>query len=186
MQFHYLQTGVAKAKEEGFTPYVDFPETTKVYTEKVLDIFGQRLIKTERSDIQKYLDFWNISKEYQNDKFYLLAYTQGMLSTDNFEFLADFHPVKDLRFVSEICGHSYFEVTPGQLSVNDILTYKLEKDNTKDRYAVKLFKGPKAIGYVKLVHSRVFHKKAKLPLTVRVKSIDQNGKVNRVFIDIFY
>ncbi|GAO30455.1 hypothetical protein [Geofilum rubicundum] len=186
VQFHYIQTGVAKAKEEGFTPYVDFPDTTKVYTEKVLDIFGQRLIKTERSDIQKYLDFWNISKEYQNDKFYLLAYTQGMLSTDNFEFLADFHPVKDLRFVSEICGHSYFEVTPGQLSVNDILTYKLEKDNTKDRYAVKLFKGPKAIGYVKLVHSRVFHKKAKLPLTVRVKSIDQNGKVNRVFIDIFY
>lgn len=122
----------------------------------MLDVFGQRLIKTERSDIQKYLDFWNISKEYQNDKFYLLAYTQGMLSTDNFEFLADFHPKKDLRFVSEICGYSFFKLIPGQLSV------------------------------VKLVHSRVFHKSLKQPLTVRVKSIDQNGKVNRVFIDVFY
>ena len=97
MQFHYIKAGVKKAQEEGFTPYVDFPDTTKVYTEKVLDVFGQRLIKTERSDIQKYLDFWNISKEYQNDKFYLLAYTQGMLSTDNFEFLADFHPKNLLR-----------------------------------------------------------------------------------------
>lgn len=122
----------------------------------MLDVFGQRLIKTERSDIQKYLDFWNISKEYQNDEFYLLAYTQGMLSTDNFEFLADFHPKKDLRFVSEIFGYSFFKLIPGQLSV------------------------------VKLVHSRVFHKSLKQPLTVRVKSIDQNGKVNRVFIDVYY
>lgn len=78
-----------------------------------------------------------------------------MLSTDNFEFLADFHPKKDLRFVSEICGYSLFGLAPGQLSVNDILTNKLEKS-------------------------------LKQPLTVRVKSIDQNGKVNRVFIDVYY
>lgn len=107
VRFEYLLKGVEEAQKEGFTPYIDFPDTDKVYKENVLDIFGQRLLKSERSDIQKYHDFWAIDPKFKEDKFYLLAYTQGMLSTDNFEFLADFHPVKDLKFVSEICGLSH-------------------------------------------------------------------------------
>jgi len=186
VRFYYLSKGVEYAQKEGFTPYIDFPDTSKEYTEKVLDIFGQRLIKTERPDIQKYLDFWNVDPKYQDDKFYLLAYTQGMLSTDNFEFLADFHPIKELRFVSEICGLSHYKVESGTLQVGDILYYELEKDNPKDLYAVRILKGSKVLGYVKMIHSRVFFKKAKRPLSVRVKSVDQNGSVNRVFIEISF
>ena len=126
VRFNYLPNGVEEAQKEGFTPYVDFPDTSKVYTDNVLEIFGQRLIKTERPDIQKYLDFWDIDPKYQDDKFYLLAYTQGMLSTDNFEFLADFHPIKELCFVSEICGLSHFKVESGTLEVGEILSYELE------------------------------------------------------------
>jgi hypothetical protein len=186
VHFCYLQEGVDEAQKEGFTPYTDFPDTSKVYTENILEIFGQRLIKTERTDIQKYLDFWDIDSKYQNDKFYLLAYTQGMLSTDNFEFLADFHPVKELRFVSEICGLSHAKVEPGTLHVGDILTWKLELENPKDRYAVKVLKGSIVLGYIKMIHSRVFHKQAKWPLKIKVKSLDQNGSINRVFIEISY
>lgn len=186
VRFYYLSNGVKEAQKEGFTPYTDFPDTSKVYTDNVLDIFGQRLIKTERPDIQKYLNFWDIDPKYQEDKFYLLAYTQGMLSTDNFEFLADFHPIKELRFVSEICGLSHYKVESGTLQVGDRLSYQLEKDNPVDPLAVRVLKGNTVLGYVKMVHSNVFHKKTKGPLSVRVKSVDQNGSVNRVFIEISF
>lgn len=109
-----------------------------------------------------------------------------MLSTDNFEFLADFHPVKGLRFVSEVCGLSHNKIEPGTVQTGDILTYELEKDNPKDPYAVKVLKGTKVLGYVKMVHSKVFHKRAKSPLKVKVKSVDQNGSVNRIFIEISF
>ncbi len=186
VRFEYLLKGVEEAQKEGFTPYIDFPDTDKVYKENVLDIFGQRLLKSERSDIQKYHDFWAIDPKYKEDKFYLLAYTQGMLSTDNFEFLADFHPVKDLKFVSEICGLSHSKLSSDTLFVGDKLTWKLEKDNSSDKFAVKVFKGSIKIGYIKLIHSRVFHKKLKTPLKISVKSIDKNGTLNRVFIDISF
>jgi hypothetical protein len=184
VRFSYIQNGVDEAVKEGFTPYTDFPDISKEYTDNVLEIFGQRLIKTERPDIQKYLDFWDIEHKYQEDKYYLLAYTQGMLSTDNFEFLADFHPVKGLRFVSEVCGLSHTKIEPGSVQTGDILAWELEKSNPKDPYAVKIFKGTKELGYVKMIHSRVFHKRSKSRLKVRVKSVDQNGSVNRIFIEI--
>jgi hypothetical protein len=50
---------------------------SKEYTENVLEIFGQRLTKSERSDIQKYYDFWEIEPENKEDKYYLLSHTQG-------------------------------------------------------------------------------------------------------------
>ena len=66
VRFSYLQKGVLEAQKEGFTPYTDFPDTTKVYSENVLEIFGQRLIKTERPDINKYLDFWAIDTKFKD------------------------------------------------------------------------------------------------------------------------
>ena len=186
VRFSYIEKGVLEAEKEGFTPYIDFPDITKVYSENVLEIFGQRLIKTERPDVQKYLDFWDIEPKYKDDKYYLLAYTQGMLSTDNFEFLADFHPVKDLRFVSEITGLSHSKVEPGTLKAGDKLSWKPEKDNLKDSYAVIVFKGDKQIGYIKLIHSKVFHKKIGDQLKITVKSVDENGSLNRVFVDISF
>ena len=140
VRFSYIKAGVEEAQKEGFTPYVDFPDTEKVYSDNVLEIFGQRLIKTERSDIQKYLDFWDISPE--------------------------------------------FKIEPGTLKSGDILSWKLEKDNPKDDSAVKVLKGTQVLGYVKMIHSRVFHSKTKPELKIRVKSIDQNGTINRVFIEI--
>ena len=187
IRFHYIEKGVKEAQSEGFTPYIDFPEITKEYKENVVEIFGQRLIKTERPDQQKYLDFWDIDTKFKDDKYYLLAYTQGMLSNDNFEFLANFHPVKGLSFVSEICGLSHLKLEPGSIKVGDKLLWQLEKDNKYDPNAVKLFKGENLLGYVKMIHSKVFHHRYnKFPLQVRVKSVDQNGSINRVFIEISF
>lgn len=69
VRFTYILKGIAEAEKDGFTPYVDFPDVKLEYSENVLDIFGQRLIKTERPDIQKYLDFWNIKPGYTSDKY---------------------------------------------------------------------------------------------------------------------
>ncbi len=69
-----------------------------------LDIFAQRLIKSERPDIQNFYDFWEIEPQFKDDKFYLLGHTQGLLPTDNFEFLADYKPVEGLHFLTEIAG----------------------------------------------------------------------------------
>ena len=186
VKFAYFKKEVEEAEKEGFTPYIDFPDTNKVYTDNVLEIFGQRLIKAERVDIKKYLDFWAIDPKFQNDKYYLLAYTQGMLSNDNFEFLADFRPVKGLCFISEICGLSHNKVESGTLMKDDKLSWKLDKKNPKDRYAVKVFKGDLFIGYIKLIHSRVFHKRLRNELKINVKSVDQNGSTNRVFVEISF
>lgn len=182
--FSYLKEGISQAFKEGFTPYIDFPDPSKVYNENVIEIFSQRLIKSERTDIQKYLDFWEIKDEDRIDKYKLLAYTQGMLSTDNFEFLADFNPVPGLCFISEICGLSQQSIPTGHIKEGDVLTWAFEPGNSYDKFAVKVKKDATHIGYIKTVHSRVFQKPAFPDFKIEVKSVDQNGTINRVFIRI--
>jgi hypothetical protein len=186
VSFAYLLDGVKEAEKEGFTPYVDFHDVNKVYTENVLEIFGQRLIKTERPDVQKYLDFWAIDAKYKDDKFYLLAHTQGILSTDNFEFLAEFNPIKGLSFISEICGLSYTKIAPDFLEIGEELKWELDKKNKYDPNAVKVFKGDTYLGNVKFVHCIFFHKTGKQKLRIRVKSIEKNGQLNRAFINVCF
>lgn len=184
--FSYIREGVLEVEKEGFTPYVDFPDVTKVYSDNVLDIFGQRLIKIERPDSQKYLDFWSINNEYKENKYYLLAHTQGLLATDNFEFLADYNPVKGLCFISEICGLSYTDPSIDIISEGEELKWKYNKSNKFDSKAVEVYKGDFYLGNVKLVHCNVFHKPGGNKLKIKVKSIEKNGHINRVFINISF
>lgn len=182
--FEYIKDGVTEAQRDGFQLYPDFPNINKVYTNNVLESFSQRLTNTERTDIKKYLNYWNIDEQYKDDKFYVLAQTQGLLPTDNFEFLADYIVVKGLSFTSEICALSMTNIPSGTLCVGDDLRWELEPDNEYDINAVKLFKYDTFIGYVKMVHCNVFHKVINESFKVVVKSIEQNGKINRVFISI--
>lgn len=184
--FSYIEKGVHEAETEGFTPYVDFPDINKTYTDNVLDIFGQRLIKTERPDSQKYLDFWSIDPINKDNKYYLLAHTQGLLATDNFEFLADYNPIKGLSFISEICGLSHSNPPVDIISEGDLLQWKPDRTNSHDEKAIKVFKGSTYLGFVKLVHCNVFHKHGGDKLKISVKSIEKNGKLNRVFIKISF
>jgi hypothetical protein len=184
VRFNYI-ISPEEAGQIGFIPYTDFPNMSKEYTENVLEIFGRRLTKSERSDIQKYYDFWGISPNYRNDKYYLLAYTQGLLATDNFEFLADYSPQKGLSFTSEVCGLSHYTVPPDTLSEGDELQWQYDRDNAYDKKAIKVFKGAMLLGYVKIVHAEAFHKEGGENLKIKVKSIDKNGRLNRVFIEIY-
>lgn len=186
IRFNYIKENLSEAIKDGFAPYVDFPDIAKVYKENVLDTFGQRIVKAERSDIQKYYDFWELDKEYIEDKYYMLAYTQGLLSTDNFEFLAEFYPKEDLCFVSEICGLTHSNLLPNTVKPGDELSWVKETKNEYDKFAVKVFKGNTLIGYVKKVHNKVFYNNLKGKLRIVVKSVDQNGSINRIFIRISF
>lgn len=183
VRFNYISENVAEAKKLGFVNYEGFPEIDKVYSENVLEKFGQRLIQSDRNDLRGFYDFWGVDVKHKNNKYYMLAHTQGLLPTDNFEFLADFNPIKGLTFISEITNLKNAQIPSDIIKIGDILIYKLEKDNEYDSFAVKLFKNDYYLGHVKLIHNKVFHK-SKYPLNVIVHSIEKNGVLNKVFIKI--
>lgn len=184
-ELKYLKKDINEAKKEGFVNYPDFPNLDKTYSENVMDVLARRLNDTDRSDINTYFDFWEINPKYKDDKFYILAQTQGLLSTDNFEFLASYYLKKDLSFISEIAGISKYNVGINELFVNDSLSWEYDSLNTYDSRAIMIFKGSKKMGYVKRVHNDVFHQKRAENLKIRVKSLERNGVINRALIVIY-
>lgn len=184
VRFEYLKKGVDTAKKEGFAPYPEFADLNKKYSDNVIEIFGQRIIKSERSDIKDFLDFWEIHPKYKDDKFYLLAHTQGLSATDNFEFLADYNRVKSLCFLTDVASLSVLKLPAGSMRKGDTLTYQLEKGNAHDKDAVKVFKGDTQVGYIKKIHSRVFHKPGPGVIKLTVKAVEENGIVKRVFLKV--
>ncbi|MEQ8414605.1 MAG: HIRAN domain-containing protein [Imperialibacter sp.] len=182
VRFRYIKDGVRDAKAEGFSLYTEFPEIDKEYSKNVLETFGQRLIKAERSDISSFIDFWEISPKYLDDTYYMLAHTMGLTPTDNFEFLANYHPVKGLRFISDIAGLTSQKLPANTLSVGDKLTLRKEDTNPYDKRAVAIFKEETKIGYVKVIHNRVFHKRDLQHFSVEVKALDVNGVLKKAFV----
>ncbi|MBC7382801.1 MAG: hypothetical protein H7296_07365 [Bacteroidia bacterium] len=113
----------------------------------------------------------------------MLAYTQGLLPTDNFEFLADFKADAGLSFITEITGLTAGPLQKDVLAKGDALRYELEPENAYDKYAVKLFFKDNYLGHVKLIHSRVFHNSNRI-LPVRVHSIESAGVLMQVFVKV--
>lgn len=183
VRFNYLTNGLEEARKIGFASFEGFPDTTegKIYTKNVIDIVGQRLMRSERNDISDFYDFWKIDKNFKEDTYYMLAYTQGLLPTDNFEFLADFNAVKGLSFITEISGLSKTNISSDFLKKGDILEYEFEKSNSFDESAIKLFFKNQFLGYVKLIHNKVFHK-SKSKFKIVVHHIEKNGVLRRVFL----
>jgi hypothetical protein len=183
--FSYIKEGVDAAKKDGFSPYTEFPNIDRSYTVNVLEVFGQRIMKSERSDISDFYNFWEIDPKFKEDKYYLLAHTQGLNPTDNFEFLADYNPSKGLRFLTDLAGLTNLKLPANSVKAGDMLTYKLERDNTFDNRAVKVFRGNKEVGYIKKIHSRVFYKQKTSLLKLIVKAVEQNGVVKRIFVKVY-
>lgn len=181
VRFQYNKSGVEEAKKIGFIHYEGFPDTEKIYSENVLQIFGQRLIKSERVDSKEFYNFWNIDVSKVNHKFYMLAFTQGLLPTDNFEFLADFNPVKNLSFVTEITNLTESKINSDQVNIGDVLRYELEPENHYDKNAVKVFKDDFYLGHVKLIHCNVFHK-TKKTFKLQIQGVEKNGVLKRIFV----
>jgi hypothetical protein len=183
--FKYDGNEVKEAQQEGFKPYLQFQDTNKTYNGNVLDIFAQRLINPERTDVQKFYDFWEIEPEHFNDKFYLLGHTQGLVPTDNFEFLADYNPVRGLHFITDIAGLSAFQHSADKLALNDELQIKLEGEIDDDNEAVAVYKNELKIGYIKKIHCRVFRKAGGDKLKVKIKAVYKNGVIKKAFVKVY-
>ncbi|MDI5948574.1 hypothetical protein [Flavobacterium yafengii] len=183
IRFQYNQDGVEEAKKLGFVHYEGFPDTSKdkIYTENVIEIFGQRLMRSERPDLHDFYDFWNIDLSKREDKYYMLAFTQGLLPTDNFEFLAHFNPVENLSFVTEITNLLESQIPSDKVSIGDDLRYELEPNNQYDNKAVKIFKEDLYLGRIKLIHCSVFHKTSK-QFALIVQGTEKNGVLKRIFV----
>jgi hypothetical protein len=182
--FEYLQNRLEPAYKDGFVPYTDFPEITNTYVDNVLEIFGQRLTNMDRSDISHYANFWGLDPKFQHDKYYLLAHTQGWLATDNFEFLAEFLPVRNLRFVTDLAGLSKNAEALKILNVGDRLTFKKEPENLFDAKAILIMKDNTKVAYIKRIHNLVFHHPRSSSLKVGVKAIEDGVQVRKVFVEV--
>lgn len=181
--FEYIKENVEAARQDGFSPYTEFPDVQKKYTHHVLEIFGQRLTKSERADIAPFYGFWKIEPEKIGDPLYMLAMTQGWVPTDNFEFLADFQPTADLAFVTDLAGLSVLKLPVGSVRVGDTLIYERDFENEHDGQATKIFKDGLYVGFVKKIHNRVFCQ-SKKTLSMKVQAIDQNGVIRRIFASV--
>lgn len=184
VRFSYVKDEVEKAKADGFSAYTEFPDVDKVYTDRVLEVFGQRIMKAERSDISDFYRFWEVNPKFKEDMFYLLAQTQGLNPADNFEFLAEYNPTKDLRFLTDLAALSSLKLQSGRLQPGDVLSYKLEPSNEFDKYAVQVFKGQTLVGYIKKKHSKVFYRKKGDSFKLKVKAVENNGFVKKVFVQV--
>ena len=184
--FHYLKDGCEDAKKEGFSEYPGFPLSyTKIYREDDLDIFSLRLISNDRKDNLKLLKFWEA--EGVTDKFDLLALTQGLLPTDNFEFLGLFNPAKGFKFVTDLAGLSHIELERGSIAIGDKLTYEFEySEKAYSKKAVKVFKNDIHVGYIKNIHNNIFLKLALNSFLLTVKDIEQNGIIKNIFVLVHY
>lgn len=182
-RFHYLKEGVKEANKFGFSIYEGFPDISTTYSNNVIEIFGQRIMRSERNDIKDFYDFWLIDKAHLNDVYYMLAHTQGILPTDNYEFLAEFNSSKDLKFITEISGLSKYKISSDILKKGDVLSYKKEPCNSYDKYAVKVFKDELCLGYIKIIHNRIFHRSNKV-FKISVQHIEKNGLLKRVFLKV--
>ncbi len=181
VRFQYNDSGIEEAKSIGFEHYEGFPDIKKIYSENVLQIFGQRLIKSERTDSEGFYTFWNVDKSKSKHKYYMLAFTQGLLPTDNFEFLADFNPVKNLSFITEVTNLTELQMSADKVNVGDILRYELEKENPFDKNAVKVYKEDLYLGHIKLIHCNVFHK-TKKTFQLQVQGVEKNAVIKRIFV----
>lgn len=183
--FNYSSDFAKLQETEGVIPYTEFQDISKTYNGNVAEIFGQRLMKSDRPDIDTFFNFWEVDKEKADDKFYLLGKTQGLVPTDNFEFLAEYKLVHQLHFLTEIASLSIEpKLEKGTIQVGDTLRFELEPTNPKDKYAVRVFKGDLFVGYVKKYHCKVFYETGADKLSLTVKAIDQNGYIKRLFVKV--
>ncbi|MBC36202.1 MAG: hypothetical protein CL663_09195 [Bacteroidetes bacterium] len=187
LTFKYRKDDLNNAIKDGFLCYPDFPHTDKIYTseDNVLELISTRLINLERLDKDRFLNFWE-ANDNSFDSFDVLAFTQGRLATDQFEFLGVYFPYEINSFVTEIAGLSHnLKEQNIEIEVGEELDYILDPENRYDKNAVAVFsRNGTKIGHVKKVHNRFFYHGSRYNPTITVKAINRNGVINDIFVKV--
>lgn len=182
--FQYLPEAGKLSEEKGFIPYTEFPDLNKQYSDNVVEIFAQRLMRTDRTDSEQFFRFWEVDPPLMQDKFYLLGKTQGLVSTDNFEFLAEYHFENGIHFLTDVAGLTHLQLPKDSVRPGDMLSFRLEHTNEYDRLAVALSKDDLSVGYIKKVHNKIFHESGSERLQIKVKAVEQNGTIRKIFATV--
>ena len=180
VDFTYKGNNIKEALREGFIGYPGLSFDANKKYNNVLKMFSSRLINTDRNDIKDFLDFWEINQECKKDKIYLLAMSQGLTGTDNFEFLANYYVDNNkpfLRFVTDIAGLQYHcnDDVFNKIKKGNNLEFELEPNNKYDKQTVKVLFNNTFIGHIKKGHNNVFYQTDANKIQLEVKKSIQNG-----------
>lgn len=183
-RFNYTKSGVEEAKKDGFVGYTEFSDLDKTYDRDVISVFAQRLTPPTRLSLSSTNRFWLVPPDKAQSDWFILAYTQGLLSTDNFEFLADFEPFSGLIFVTDLAGLSHIHVPVDLLKIGDTLTWEFDSSNEYDSKAVAIYYSGEKVGYIKKIHCNLFHSWPSDKIRLSVHAIEKNGVVKNVFAKV--
>lgn len=184
--FKYNKEEVRKAKDAGFFNYPDFSDYDKEYNTNLKTAFSLRLMPKSRADRKEYLSFWNADID-NLDWFDELGFTQGILATDTFEFLAEFpkkYNGQGINFVSNIASLSHLNLSVESVSIGDKLRFVLDNKNPYDNTAVKLYKDDLYLGFVKRGHNLFFQKVKNDEVDIRVTALEKNGKMSQIYYSV--
>lgn len=176
-----------EAKEKGLRRLPGFGDPEEAQKEEIKSWLMQRSVNPDRSDFNQIKAFFSIPDK--SDFFDILAYTQGVSPTDNFEFVARYHPNKHFVFTTDIAGLSHcIKNEAPLLRVSDKLEYKHEGDNEKDKNAVAVYFSNEKLGYIKKIHSEYIvdciKRNIELDIIVIAVQLSKNDVLDTVFVKI--
>ena len=103
-EFRYIE-GALTAANEGFQPFLEFPDFDRVYrSHKLFPFFANRVMSRNRPDFARYAAALALDPQTA-DEMSLLIRSGGVRATDSIELFP--HPVLD---PAEMCYESYFLV----------------------------------------------------------------------------
>ena len=188
LKFSYIEDGVNEAIEISDKNFKGYPgldlSKPSFDPELIKSLFFSRLVSTKRQDAKELLSFWLVEGNRISDQLYILAKTQGLLPTDNFEFVANYYSNQRCPFVTDIAGLSASDFDLATLEEGNYLSFELEQGNEYDKNAVAVYYKENKIGYIKQGHNIAFKRKDKSKVTIRVHKIIITPKIKKLYVRI--
>ena len=156
-KFKYIDPEINDAIKVGFDYFPGFKDLDREY--ESIELFANittRLPNSNRTDYLNILNFYGL--DVNSSQMEILKATRGRLLTDNFEFVPEFDEQK-IEF--EIAGTRHYldyQKLKHIMKINDNLELLHERENLKDKYAIKvLFRSNNDVyqlGYVPRFYSK--------------------------------
>lgn len=144
---------------EHFSPIFPFLEKNLEYTNvNLFPVFASRLPDSKRIDIKDILSKYNMT-EY--DQFDLLRESQGRLPIDTLEFVSQLSEEDADGFTFFVAGTRHYLACKKKedhisLKKGDLLKLVHDRNNSFDKYAVKILFDNNTIGFVPKYYSKTY------------------------------
>lgn len=158
--FRYLRDSddFRAAEAAGFRGFPAFNDTDEEINQGVLEALVRRLPPRKREDFADYLALHRLPSPFTASDFALLGYTRARLPSDGFELVPIFLPdMVPCELIVEVAGtrHVFGPDVKG-LSVGDLVTFRLDRENVVDQDAVLVCHQGRPLGYINRALRGVF------------------------------